>query len=288
MSSHQTTIYEAGQAFHLENWPAALRALSMPGIQLELSPAEHQAMLTAYALRDDPESADSDQAASTRIPLALLRVRLDDAIARLGGVAFVKLGSRSPKDSWWGLRHGFACYRGTGALRLLLDSTERIADDLGGAKAAGMMPSLWVREWVSIPRWAEFRCLIEQRRLIGISQYDYLAGELAELIGNTEQIRKAVTNFTAKAISALHVDSAVVDIAFRDGALDKPLLVETNPFDHYTDPCLFEDDNPILGKAIADTAMPSFRYLGDGRAYRHARQRSKAAIANHLALPPVA
>jgi hypothetical protein len=70
----------------------------------------------------------------------------------------------------------FRVRSGSRALAIILTSRERVRFDLAAAYLAAYLPHLFLREWINIPRWREFRCFMLDRQLCGISQYHYTDG----------------------------------------------------------------------------------------------------------------
>ncbi|WP_146210255.1 hypothetical protein [Vitiosangium sp. GDMCC 1.1324] len=191
-------------------------------------------------------------------PLEPLLWRLDEALRCFPGGAFVRLGSRSGKDSAYARKNGLRVETAEAAVRLLIEGSERVAFDLRLALRHGYMPHLVVRPWLDIPAWAEFRCFMKQRRLMGISQYDCKqSGPRPEIARNADAIHSAIRSFFPRFSAASHLEDAVFDV-FVDG-LERGgglavRLIELNPFLAQTDPCLFDWMRP-------DGFDGSFRFL---------------------------
>jgi D123 len=249
---------EVASPTFLENWPAELRKLSLRQTDVRLSRAQYISILRYLKLRDI--NAVANRAVGrmaiekSDVNLDGLRRRLDDALTSYHRGAYLRFGSRSPKDSSHGLRYGFRVRSGLYALAIALTSRERVRFDLAVAHLAEYLPHLFLREWIDIPRWREFRCFMLERKLCGISQYHYADGVCyPEIFMNAEGIRKAVSSFFPKFCDACHLDDAVFDVVFgRDGHL---ILIEINPSSRsgLSDLCLFE------GKKLDGR----LRFLGD-------------------------
>ena len=160
--------------------------------------------------------------------------------------AFVRLGSRSPKDSHYGYQHGFRCLTAKHVFALLFDS-ERVYEDLTYSLETGVQINLWLRQWTEIPNWSEFRCFVRKGALVGISQYSYLQQRTGDKMSYVEfpyyedwyaRIINAIFLFSGQLGLAMTLDSYVFDISFKVG--EQPLLIEFNPWGRVTDPCLFD------------------------------------------------
>ena len=228
---------------YIENWPPELRALSIPSEGFALRTDEAAALgrmngewgpafAEYYPKATGPEEPDCF--ITNRIAY-----RVNNLVRRFPAGAFVRLGSRSPKDSWWGQDHGFKCHGGLTAMRLLLDSSERVHDDLSMALHYGYNPWIWVREWKDIPHWTEFRCFMRDRELVGMSQYFYKEpwSPDDELDTPARLWAHLKTTFWPCFREACHLDNVVFDVAGKDGGTW--LLIEINPLFDMTDPCLY-------------------------------------------------
>lgn len=236
---------------YIENWPAALCSLSIPSIDIPLSIAEAKRLgsnIIEFGFEFGQREGIDD-----------IRVRVADAVDQMPNGAFIRLGSRSPKDSWSGHRDGLQVKAGEDPLRFILDASERMYEDLTLAIQHDYPPHIFVRQWMVIPRWTEFRCFMRDHKLVGISQYNYLQGEVfPEIVQDSDTIRWVIeSQFFPGFRDASHLPSVVFDVAVqRSMARDNTRvwqvrLLEINPFFELTDPCLF---------AWKDGFDGSFRY----------------------------
>lgn len=237
--------WEAVSSTYIENWPPALHQMSIPsygfGLTNEMARA-FGSMMGEYGGGFDISDLGPDKAKEMMISLANT---IGGCIkSRCNGRAFVRLGSRSPKDCWIPPSAGDISKgivkSGEEAMRRLTADSERLYTDLQTALAMSYQPWIWVREWVDMEPWQEFRCFMKDRKLIGISQYDYNLGRQEEIVENADGIEKAIKEFFQGFSEACHMDSVVFDVFLRptDGGFEVKLL-EINPFYWGTDPCLF-------------------------------------------------
>lgn len=242
---------------YIEAWPPGLHRLSLASIDVPLTREE------TLALGSHTEMAEAFRVEPGQ-PLDALIARVDEAVQRMPKGAFVRLGSRSPKDSFAGYAHGFRVSTGAEAVERLCDSLERIPEDLLLALDHDYLPHIWVRPWLTIPAWAEFRCFQRGRRLIGISQYQYLDDAVYPEIGrHAATIRWAIERFHERFRLACHLPDVVCDVVVRvheqhevrpvagrdwlvPTTVTEVKLLEINPFFELTDPCLFEWNRPEL------------------------------------------
>lgn len=168
---------------------------------------------------------------------------------------FVRLGSRSPKDSFYGYEHGFKIKYADEALKILLGFSIRMMEDLCKCIVHEYPPHIFVRQYKDIPKWSEFRCFMKDRKLIGISQYFY--DEVFEELKDKSDrgsIRWAIQKFFDNFKDECHLDDVVFDIwvilkditglRYNERFIEVK-LIEINPFFEHTDPCLFAWRNEV-------------------------------------------
>jgi hypothetical protein len=167
---------------------------------------------------------------------------VDRRIAEFGGRAFVKLGSRSPKDVTWTHPRTLGAvqppvtleklYRAQidcmavdsfdAAAELLMQSTRVLFDlqlDLAGPDTH---TSIVVRPWLDIPLSCEWRGFVFGRKLRALSQYfcDLCFPDINRDVGG------AIAEFFALLAPVLPVDDCIADfVVLRDGRV---LLLELN------------------------------------------------------------
>lgn len=238
---------------YLENWTSELRRLSIAQKDIPLD--RDAAIVLGYHITEL-----GDMYFKKHINNIAVDKRCDimnDLIAKAGMLivefpdgVFVRLGSRSPKDSWLGHREGFKVVSGKKAIALLTDCSERVAEDLSLALANNYLPHIFLRQWIDIEPWQEFRCFMKNRILVGVSQYNYLGNEcFEEIVEHKDSIRWAVEMFFEKFRQASHLDDVVFDVFVikrqRGNEIQWEVkLLEINPFFAMTDPCLFCWDKP--------------------------------------------
>jgi hypothetical protein len=236
---------------YIENWPAELHDLSIRSKGIRLTTEDARAL--------GSNIIDFGELFGQRKPI-------DDLVERINGFiwkyfkdgAFVKLGSRSPKDrlyTVWGEGSSVRVTDGKEAVRLLCAGSERISDDLLLAINENYEPYIWLREWKEIPPWAEFRCFVRNRELIGISQYNYLKGRyFQEIEEYKEGIEKSIRVFYKDALEPiLRLDSVIFDV-FLAEEMSRLVtyLIELNPFFTLTDPCLFNWSDESLDSLFSN------------------------------------
>lgn len=225
---------------YIENWNPALYQLSIPQVDIPLSLEEARGLGRSIHrfgkwFPDGP---------STSLPRVARE--LDAALGVFPDGAFIRLGSRSAKDSYYALSRGLRVTNSQAAMRMLTGASRRVAFDLMLAWRNKYRPHIFVRQWLDIPRWSEFRCFMKGRKLVGISQYDCKnLGHCAEIVENASRIQTAIAAFFDHFRLISHVDDVVFDVFLdvKHGRLDSSIdvrLMELNPFIPKTDPCLFD------------------------------------------------
>ncbi len=151
------------RATWLEHWPPALAALSFPQVGVLLDEAELHALgrangIGAGVFRPTPAGV-----------LEGLRARLDAALARLGSPAFVRLGSRSPKDTALFVQTGGGARSGAEVLAQLSAGSQRIAFDLRLCLRAGWPASVFLRQWQDMAPEDEWRGFLHEGQVVGLA-----------------------------------------------------------------------------------------------------------------------
>eukprot|EP00727_Mastigamoeba_balamuthi_P007940 m51a1_g3767 hypothetical protein (545) ;mRNA; f:127392-129172 len=207
---------------NIERWYECLRRWTYETAFVEVSQEQAREIL-------------SRKPASTFPSLRELARRVEAAIRVVGGHAFVRLSSRSPKDAAFTspemktllsahlerMQRSVSCSavetqnmefaaffqaraeasmvsNGRKALQLLRHS-ERVREDLSRSlRHADAVP--WtvvaaVRRWDSIPVWSEFRGFVRDRSLVAISQYNFAVCFEREVVARSEGIRKTIVEF---------------------------------------------------------------------------------------------
>lgn len=253
-----SAYWELSVPTYMEQWPDDLHSLSIPSTQIKLSLDEART-LGSYIVElgegfeNVPENHETLR--------DLLIARLDSSVRQYPNGVFVRLGSRSPKDSfYWGMNPDNQLPNGqlkTGqqAFDLLTCCSERVYEDLQVQLSMNYRTSIWLRRGIAIDDYSEFRCFMQDRKLIGISQYFY-QGVYPEITENAGSLKWAIEQFFEKQFrDASHLDSVVFDVfvKHRGGACPSILteshgyevkLLEINPFFNLTDPCLFDWNKP--------------------------------------------
>jgi hypothetical protein len=229
----------------IEHWPAPLAALSFPQQGVALEAAEVRALLAGT-----PDPA-----------LAALVLRLNQAFATLGAPAFVRLGSRSAKDTPLALATGSRAESGAQALALLSAGSRRVSTDLRHARACGLTPYVWLRAWRAIPWWSEFRCFLRGGRVLGISQYHARNLLPPQLAPQLPRIEDRVRTLLAQVAYAWGAAPVVADVTATAAA--PATLIELNPWGAATHAGLFawerEDfDGALRVKLGAESQEPSW------------------------------
>jgi len=116
-------FWDRSRETYIENWPDSLRLLSVPQYGMGLTPGQARVLGSNIA---ELGELFADKPMEGLVDIIL---HLDSMMALyFPNGAFVRLGSRSPKDSWLGLRRGFKVKSGREAVELLTDTSERVLE----------------------------------------------------------------------------------------------------------------------------------------------------------------
>lgn len=232
--------------FFIENWPPALLALSVQTERLSLDDA---ALATVLRFIDASWSHNETGAAESRWSdpaIYPIVAWCDDAIKRVGGRGFARLGSRSPKDNPEFMSvnlRPIPLYTGRQALQSL-GYSERIYLDLSDAQRASYIPTICVRRWIDLEPDQEFRCFIEDGSTVGITQYYLDDGPSSWIRKNAASIERVIRSYLSDVVSPLSgLSSLTCDIILSRDL--RPTLLEINPPVSWgkTFPGLFQDGN---------------------------------------------
>jgi hypothetical protein len=174
-----------------------------------------------------------------------LAYRLDAAIERQGRSSFIRLSSRSPKDSLYAQRKGMRISDGAKALALIIEGSQRCAADLRMALDRNATIAIVVRRWIDFPWWAEFRCFMVDYRWVGASQVRPPEGpQSASIAEDLRQMLVALQMSMHRIISTSLVPSAAFDLICLRSSKAFPrsycaLLLDVNPLWDVTDLALF-------------------------------------------------
>jgi hypothetical protein len=133
--------FELAKPTFLENWPDALKQMSLRQVEVPLTP--HQARALGSNIRGF-EKCFYDQ---VRLVIDDIEIKLLEALKAFPQGCFLRLGSRSGKDSDFALASGMKVQSLRSALAMLTDGSKRIASDLLASLNFHYAPSIFLREW---------------------------------------------------------------------------------------------------------------------------------------------
>ncbi len=239
MTSSPTSCAEAARptpdfaATWIENWPDAVSRLSFRQRGIPLSPPQFHALgrkngLFVHGFDDCHDDS-----------LASLEATLDEALADFPGGAFVRLGSRSAKDTPTAILTGCRAQSGRQVIALLTDRSRRVAFDLRRCLKSAYRPWIFIREWRDFHWSSEFRCFLLAGRLAGISQYHHalpFPGENREVLARIPELVEGMAG-VLRAAPALA--TGVFDVCVEGTDQAAATLMDINPWGPPTDACLF-------------------------------------------------
>jgi hypothetical protein len=221
--AHACEVHPAKTPYFIENWAPGLLALSVQTEILPLNAEELDAFLQIANLMMSSKGLPADHPIINTLSCNIYR-----AIIHVGGSAFVRLGSRSPKDYMPTDNMGQPCPVHTGQNALeTLGYSERTYLDALEAKRAGYLPSICVRRFIDLSPDQEFRCFIKKGHLAGITQYHLNDGPSAWLTKTAKQIEYVIRKYMPIVTHASGIEDFTVDIAVRRDML--PFVLEINP-----------------------------------------------------------
>lgn len=219
----------------IEHWPAEVQAGSFRQRGLALGTAQVHALGRANGVQPARFDALPDGDRTLRV----VEAALDALFAEFPGGAFVRLGSRSAKDTPLGLASGGQARTGAQALRLLSSGSRRVAHDLAWALQQQLTPWIWLREWQDIPWADEWRCFVRGGRLVGVGQYHAAQVLPSAHAGQARAALPQLSRRAAQLSRALARSDFVFDVWLRNAG-QAPLLIELNPWGPSTEAGLFE------------------------------------------------
>lgn len=258
----QQRHWEAVRPTYVEQWDSRLYNASIVTRTWPLARKHAAALVAAYYANPDEGTPPAHRRA-----LRELADLLTERIAEFPHGAFVRLGSRSPKDNPPWDRPDARVWNGEQAIEQLAGS-ERVSDDLQLAAHHGYTPHIVLREWLDLKPWQEWRCFVRSGAILGISQYFYhdplMAGSAAPM-PDLDALAWAIGVFIGTINRWLPVKECIVDVivhplplrgaeALGNRTLWGVRLLEVNPWFSLTDPCCFNWSRE-------DWAVPELRWV---------------------------
>jgi hypothetical protein len=227
--------FNAARPTFLDVWPQHWRALAPTS---ELVPLSRQEM---NALGWQIAGFRQWFAKAPATSLMDLAYCVDAAVERLSRSSFIRLSSRSPKDSLYAQRKGLRVSNGAQALALITEGSERCAADLRMALDCQIEMAIVVRRWIDFPPSAEFRCFMVDRKWGGASQMG--VGRIGDVFLTIQQARAVVSVLQAvmqEIIATSHIVDAVFDLVClpptdRHVETWSAILLDVNPLLNVTD-----------------------------------------------------
>jgi len=236
----------------LEFWPQELTALAAPHFQISLTLKEAQTLISTPCLWR------THLVVSDPVALHSLADKLEFYLNKFHEGCFIRLGSRSPKDSPLFKSYN-GCIRNAITAIKILQTSLRVHADIQRCLLFEYPPSLFFRKWITIEPWQEIRCFMLNRQLVGITQLDCINyGRHGQLVRQADNIEKTIREFFKLFSSCCHLETVVFDVIlmFDINASDQfnVLLNDLNPWGNKTNPGLFRWD-------IKEDFDGSFRYV---------------------------
>ena len=261
--------FESDAEFDNERWYEILKSVTFPSVFEPLSQAEARAMIKEYRCR---YCGDVEPGIDERRALLALMDRLDGMFAAVGGSAFVRLSSRSPKDAITLQPSTFIeaappdesandrlsrFFRESGAtlrvteglegLNLLL-SSERIFVDLLKSlehkEQVGWQVQICAREWApGLDDTFEFRGFVADGDLVALSQYNHMI-YVGRLHQEQPRLQQMISDFYQHSVQPLLRNGGIRDCIVDFAVIgERCWVIELNPANVRTGPGLFSWEN---------------------------------------------
>ena len=250
-----------------ERWYDLVKDKTIPSQLVKIYPAEARAIVLCWKRHFQDKKCDSTirYEAEIKVPADLnnLADRLSSTISSFtsGKGAFVKLSTRSPKDSPVAFEKARVAYQaclgslgenpslnsrldllstvvgeslkvtsGEEAVKILI-SSDRVGEDLEYALENGddefmKCIHLVVREWVNVPQWAEFRGFVSNGQLRALGQYNYLV-RFPVLQDKVNRIKDDLKKFHASIQERIKMEQYIIDFVWTEETM---YLIEFNAF----------------------------------------------------------
>ncbi|KZL20245.1 hypothetical protein PsAD2_01542 [Pseudovibrio axinellae] len=213
------------------SWPDALKQASVPHEEIPISPDDVLALAA-----NTPEFCEKFAMFNH---FDLSQDFLDEVTAGLEKFpsgAFPRLDYCSWKESCL-LNSPARTLRDVEAI--ILQPNQRIASALMEPAIHNQGANFYLREWIDMPRWSEFRIFMRDRKIIGISQY-YTTEQFPQIQQSLDDIRQALIEFCLFLYKESHLETVIADV-FLSNQNEKlqAHLIELNPFLKRADPCLY-------------------------------------------------
>lgn len=210
-----------------ENWPDALKDLSVPAAEIEVDVNDVQMLGTFNGfVRQNTETPQVHgfskefyqkiEAGLTDFPTGVM--------PRLGycswkGSTIVHKPAKTLAD----------------VMQTVTQNDPRIGRALTCAIVAEESVTLHLRQWQTIPPSSEFRVFVKDGAVLGVSQYHWRES-FSELLRNASGYADLLQTLLLQVLPVLHLDECVIDICAHPEAA---FVIEINPLIKQTDFCLF-------------------------------------------------
>ncbi|MDE7064860.1 MAG: cell division cycle 123 family protein [Desulfovibrionaceae bacterium] len=221
-------------SFYLENLPQALAELFIP---------QHPVPMSAEAFPAFAAQLNIPRAVRTRENMRAMDaffLTLSQAVEAHSQGCFVRLGSRSPKDALGCT--SLKVFKAVNVMEMCMLSS-RVRNDVRWNFLYQYPPTFFVRPWIDMEPWREFRCVVRNNTLQGISQYHCLDRvEFPEIARHAYAVAAALSAFVSESvIAAAEHDAFVCDIYYTQS---EARLIDYNPLNNRTDLCFLEPPFP--------------------------------------------
>jgi hypothetical protein len=235
-----SALYDYCLPTFASEWPAPLLAFSFDTQFVHVNKPEVQ------VLRQGPLWRGPVWGHTDTVVRGLIE-KMEAPFKALGGNAFVRTQVRSPKDGRIFQRHRGRI--GSPWLALVaLQESERFQRDCDWLQHNRSLPVIVLRRWRDIQPWAEFRCLIRNRQVVGITHLRHQAPLPEAVRRRAPALRQGLLDFCRTWMPMLPRPSIVADVVIPawtgddwPGAdMPQMTLSELNPWHSITDAGWFD------------------------------------------------
>ncbi|CAH1173542.1 unnamed protein product [Phaedon cochleariae] len=248
--------------FSISNWYDKFKHISMETIMIELPDELLKRIQADIILADDSEEESEPELQNQDSPEPLSAEFVQtfkNAMNRLNNSAFVKNNWHAPIDAKMFSFGNNLKVSNIEDVILYFTSSGVIQDDFSNIK--GIPFCIALRKWISLHPAAEFRCIVINNVLRGITPRDWPT-YYAHFKEEGPRIIEQLMSFYIENIKITFPrENYIFDVVFQYP--DRPIVVDFGPLNSKTNLYAFswKEIQPLMGKDVPEDLPPVFRYL---------------------------
>ncbi|XP_023030294.2 translation initiation factor eIF2 assembly protein [Leptinotarsa decemlineata] len=248
------------QDFSIKNWYETFKHVSLKTIIVDL-PDQLLKKIQCNEISDhsEDETENSEGEADIEKDLSGFLEQFNNALNTLNKAVFVKNNWHAPLDARMFSFGNILKALDLDDVMLYFTNSIVIQKDFANAKNAPFCIAL--RQWISIHPASEFRCIVVNNILRGITPRDWPA-YYAHFKDDGPQIIEGLSNFYNVNIKLKFFrKSFIFDVVFQYP--DAPIIVDFGPLNSKTNLYAFtwKEIQPLISKEVPEDVAPVFRYL---------------------------